>query len=320
MTALQEKLGIRHPFFIAPMFLVSNLDMLKAAFEAGITGAIPALNFRSSGELRAAIRTLKSYSKIPFGINLIVNKSNPRLSSQLAVCLEEKVGFIITSLGNPAHIIAEAHREGILVFCDVTDLHFAQKVEGLGADAVVAVNSRAGGHSGPYPEEKLIPLLKSSINIPIISAGGTGRPEDIKQALGLGADLVSVGTLFICTHESPVNPAYKNAIIEHGAKDIVHTTRLSGTPCTVINTEYVKANEGKAGWLETLIKKHPRIKKWAKLILAWRGFKELEKAAFKTTYKTVWVAGPSIEYVKRERGVKEVVAYLAGEETEKSII
>jgi nitronate monooxygenase len=132
-------LGIDFPVIMAPMFLVSNEKMIVEALNAGITGAIPALNYRTSDELRKAIKWIKSQSSKPFGINLIVNKSNFKYKEQLRICCEEKVDFIITSLGSPEETIKKAHELGIKVFCDVTDLNFALKVEQLGADAVIAV-------------------------------------------------------------------------------------------------------------------------------------------------------------------------------------
>src|SRR5690606_37553151 len=110
--------------------------------------AIPALNYRTDKELRPAIAGIRKATDKPFGINLIVNKSNIKYREQLASCVELKVNFIITSLGNPKETIEKSHAAGIKVFCDVTDLKYAMKVEALGADAVIAVNSEAGGHAG----------------------------------------------------------------------------------------------------------------------------------------------------------------------------
>ena len=164
-------MGIEHPIIMAPMFLVSNVEMLKSALDSGITGAIPALNYRTDEELRSAIKSIKDYSQKPFGINLIVNKSNLKYKKQLATCVELKVDFIITSLGSPKETIEQAKPAGIKVICDVTDLNYAKKVEALGADAVIAVNSNAGGHAGPIPPEELIPTLVETLKIPVISAG-----------------------------------------------------------------------------------------------------------------------------------------------------
>jgi nitronate monooxygenase len=119
-TRLTEMLGIQYPVIMAPMFLVSNVAMVKAAMDSGITGAIPALNYRTLKELADAIRELKEHGGA-FGINLIVNRSNFKYEEQLEVCCNLKVPFIITSLGSPAETIREAHQVGTKVFCDVTN-------------------------------------------------------------------------------------------------------------------------------------------------------------------------------------------------------
>lgn len=312
-TSLSKMLGIKYPIIQAPMFLVSNVAMVEAAMEAGITGAIPALNYRTIPELEAAITALKESNKGPFGINLIVNKSNFKYKEQLAVCCKLKVDYIITSLGSPEETIRQAHKAGVKVFCDVTTVDYAKKVEALGCDAIIAVNKEAGGHAGNIPASEFIPQLKKACSIPIISAGGVGDYESLKHVLDLGADGVSVGSIFIATKEAPVTQEYKQAIVDYKSEDIVMTTKLSGSPCTVINTPYVKEIGTQQNGLERFLNKHKRFKKWMKAFTFVKGMKNLQKAAFSATYKTLWCAGPSIQYVHEIRPVKEVVQHLISE-------
>ena len=298
---------------MAPMFLVSNTKMLIAASKAGITGCVPALNYRTIDELKAAIQELKEQCDGPFGINLIVNKSNFLYKEQLQVCCELKVAYIITSLGSPAETIKQAHKAGIKVFCDVTDLAYAKKVEALGADAIIAVNKEAGGHAGPTPLQELIPQLVKECNIPVISAGGVGNHQQLQEVMSLGAAGVSVGSLFIASEESEVSAAYKEACVNYGAKDIVMTTKLSGSRCTVINTPYLKEIGTEQTWLEKILNKNKRLKKWFKAFTFYKGMKKLQKAAFSATYKTVWCAGPTIEHVTAIKPVAEIVKTLTNE-------
>lgn len=307
---LCEKLNIKYPIILAPMFLVSNVEMVLAALNSGITAAIPALNYRSTDELRSAIQTIKSKSDQAFGINLIVNKSNIYLADQLAICCEEKVAFIITSLGSPTETIKKAHAAGILVFCDVVNLKYALKVEQRGADALVAVGSEAGGHAGPTKSIELVKELKEKCQIPIISAGGVCDAATYTERLSWGIGGVSVGSIFIATEESPVSDEYKQACISYGAQDIVMTTKLSGTPCTIINTPYVKEIGTEQTWIQYFLNKNRRIKKWLKALVFFRGMKSLERAAFGTTYKTVWCAGPAIEQVHEITTIQERVRQL----------
>ena len=309
LTAL---LKITHPIIIAPMFLVSNTKMVIEGMKSGIAGCIPALNYRTLEELRAAITELKE-AKVAggsFGFNLIVNKSNVKYKEQLRILCEEKVDFIITSLGSPEETIKEAHKVGILVFCDVTDLSFARKVESLKADALIAVNNLAGGHRGDIDPEALIKALNENTSLPVISAGGVGNKADIDKMLSYGAVGVSVGSPFIASNESGVSQEYKQACVDFGAKDIIMTERISGTPCTVINTPYVQKVGTKQPWIERFLYKNKSLKKWVKMFRFYIGMKATEKAATQVTYKTVWVAGPSIEDTKAILPLADIVKKL----------
>ena len=278
--SLRDILNIKYPIIMAPMFLVSNIEMLIAASKAGITGAIPALNFRTIEEFEVALKTLKEKCEGPFGINLIVNKSNFLYKEQLASCCKHKVDYIITSLGSPEETINQAHKTGVKVFCDVTDLAYAKKVEGLGADALIAVNKEAGGHAGNLSYKELIPLLKEHCNIPVISAGGVGNHQQMQEILKLGAAGLSIGSLFIASTESGVSQDYKEACVNYGAKDIVFTTKLSGSRCTIIKTPYVEKIGTDQNFLERILNKNKRLKKWFKAFTFYKGMKNLQNAAF----------------------------------------
>jgi nitronate monooxygenase len=301
-----DLISVEFPIIMAPMFLVSNTAMIKSALDSGITAAFPALNYRTDAEFRNAIDEIRLHTKRPFGVNLIVNKSNVKYKTQLETCLEKKVDFIITSLGSPRECIQRAKPLGIKVFCDVIDLKYAKIVEELGADAVIAVSNAAGGHAGNIVPEVLIPMLKKELTIPVISAGGIANSSDIKKHLELGASAVSVGTIFIATEEAGVSQEYKQALVDFGEKDIVRTTKMSGSALTVINTPYVKSIGTEANWLEKLMHRSKWLKKYIKMIITFRGMKAIEKSANQATYKTVWVAGPVIERIKSIRPVSLV--------------
>jgi nitronate monooxygenase len=312
-VALSRLLGIDFPMIVAPMFLVSNVDMIVAAIKSGVTGAIPALNYRTTDELRKAIREIRSKANGPFGINLIVNKSNFLYKEQLAVCCEERVDFIITSLGSPEETIRKAHKVDIKVFCDVTDREYAIKVEKLGADAIIAVNKEAGGHSGDLSYAQLLPMLKDICNIPVISAGGVGNGSEAYRMIEIGADGLSMGSIFIASDEAGVSNEYKEACVQYGANDIVMTTKISGTPCTVINTPYVQQVGTEQTRFEKFLNNNRRIKKWFKALTFMKGMKKLRNAAFSSTYKTVWCAGPSIEHVHAIEPLSNIVARIKEE-------
>lgn len=309
---LQDLLQIEHPVIMAPMFLVSNVAMSIEGMKQGIATCIPALNYRTLEELRVACKELKvaKTTNGSFGFNLIVNKSNPKFKGQLAVICEEGADFIITSLGSPQTTIEAAHKVGIKVFCDVVDVAMAKKVEGLGGDAIIAVNNEAGGHRGDMSPKQLIEAINEACTIPVISAGGVGCKADIDEMLSYGAVGVSVGSPFIASKEASVSQEYKQACVDYGAEDIVMTERISGTPCTVIKTPYVAKIGTKQSWIESVLNKNKKLKKWVKMIRFSIGMKAVANAANKATYKTVWVAGPSIEFTKAILPVKDIVKKL----------
>ncbi len=309
-TQLTDMLGLDFPIIQAPMFLVSNIKMSIEAANSGITGCIPAANYRTVDSLREAILEFKANCNGPLGINIIANKFNSIMYEQIKVCVTCNVDYIITSLGNPKPVIDACKPAGIKVFCDVINLEYAKKVERLGADAIIAVNNKAGGHLGSMSPQELIPLLVKNCIIPIISAGGVSNGSELLEVLELGAAGVSIGTPFIATHESDVSDEYKQAIVDYGADDIVVTDRISGSKCTIINTPYVQGIELKANRIERFLFQNKWLKKYFKMFRWFKGTRMFKKSAFEATYKNVWCAGPSLEGVYAVRHVSQVVADL----------
>ncbi|MFZ4712513.1 MAG: NAD(P)H-dependent flavin oxidoreductase [Bacteriovoracaceae bacterium] len=312
-TLITGMLKIKYPIIMAPMFLISNEEMLVAAHESGITGCVPSLNYRTPEELKAALAAINKRTNGNFGVNLIVNKSNINLKTHFPIVMESGVKFIITSLGSPKEVIEAARKNNIKVFCDVVEEGYAKKVEDMGADGVIAVNSGAGGHAGEIPASILIPMLKKACKIPVIAAGGVGTGAGLLSMLSLGADAISMGSPFIATKEAPVGQDYKNACLQYGAKDIVKTTKLSGTPCTVIKTPYVEEIGTEQNFVENMLNKNKQMKKYAKMFTAYKGMKLLEKAAFSASYKSVWCAGPSIEFTHEMSTIPAIVTKVMNE-------
>ncbi|MEM9023364.1 MAG: nitronate monooxygenase [Bacteroidota bacterium] len=320
---MTDLLGIKFPMIMAPMFLVSNEPMIEAAMASGIMGVFPSLNYREQGEIDAVLQRLNELAaRSPqgsYGVNLIVQKTNPLYRKHLESCEAHKVPFYITSLGNPKEVIERAHSYGGKVFCDVTNLEHAQKVHDLGCDGFIAVGQGAGGHAGPYSLQVLVPSLRERFPDTLVAAaGGIASGEAIASMLAVGADGVSVGTHYIASTEAQVNDAYKQAIVDSGMQDIVMSTKISGTPCAIINTPYAKKIGYRQNWFERTLSNNPRTKKYFKMLVQFRGMKRLERAAFKASYKTLWSAGQSVEQVKKIMPVSEITEKLM-KETEAAI-
>lgn len=301
------------PVIMAPMFLVSDVNMVKAAIDGKIIGTFPSLNYRDSKTLDKTLKELNSYIELhenpgTYGVNLIAQKTNPLYEKHLKICVENKVPFYITSLGNPAEVIQKAHEYGAKVYCDVTNIEHAKKVNELGADGIIAVGQGAGGHAGPNPLQILIPALRKQFpSLPIIAAGGISTGQGILAALVLGASGVSIGTRFIASEEAPVSFDYKKAITDSKMDDIVLTEKLSGTPSSIINTEYAKKIGYKQGYFEKKLSTNKRTKKYFKMLVQIKGMKKLEKSVKPGNYKNLWIAGKSVEFINDILPVKKII-------------
>jgi nitronate monooxygenase len=310
-TTFMEHSGVSFPLIMAPMFLVSNVEMMLAGMRCGVMPVFPSLNFRKEGELKAVLERLNAERAEhggTYGVNLIVQRTNPLLEKHLAVCLEAKVPFYITSLGNPAAVAEGAHHYGGLVYSDVINLRHAALAAAAGCDGFIAVGQGAGGHAGPHPLPLLIAALKRKFgHLPVIAAGGIADGRTMLSAMAAGADGVSVGTRFIASKEAGVPLAYKEAVVKSGIEDIVMTERLSGTPCAVIDTPEVRKAGLKQNVIERWLSQNKQTKKWFKMLVQYRGMKKLEKSVFPLGYHNVWSAGKSSELVEDILSCNEIV-------------
>jgi len=316
--SLQKELNISFPIIMAPMFLVSNLPMLRAGMNAGIMATFPTLNFKKENELATVLDELNSFhtlhSQGNYGVNLIVQKSNPFYEKHLQICVTKKVPFYITSLGNPVQVIKQAHSYGAKVYCDVTNIEHAKKCFEAHCDGFIAVGQGAGGHAGSNPLQVLVPALKKQFpQTPIIAAGGIVSGQGLLSVEVLGAIGVSIGTRFIASKECAVNEAYKEAIVKAGMDDIVMTTKLSGTPCTIINTPEAKKMGYTQTWLEKFMSNNPYTKKWFKMLVQYKGMKRLENSILPNNYKTLWCAGKSVELITNIASCEEIVQQIKAE-------
>lgn len=317
-NSITEMLQIEFPIVMAPMFLVSNPEMLKAGMRAGVMSVFPSLNFRDEASLSNLLDELNSYhqqnNKGNYGVNLIVQKTNPYYKKHLKICADKKVPFYITSLGNPKEVVEVAHSYGAKVFCDVTNITHAQKCMDANCDGFIAVGQGAGGHAGPNPLQVLIPALKNHFpNTPIIAAGGIVSGAGLLSVMVLGAEGASIGTRFIVSKECSVNNEYKQAIIKANMDDIVMTTKLSGTPCTIINTPEAKKMGYTQNWFERFMSHNPQTKRWFKTLVQIQGMKKLEQSVLPNNYLKLWCAGKSSELIKAEFSCEEIIMQIKQE-------
>jgi len=228
-TGLSRKLGLEYPFVAAPMFLISNREMIVASAEAGILGCMPSLNARTPEEFREDLTWIRRRTDRPFGINLTIGLTpKPRLEQDFELCREFQVPVLLTSYGNPTELVKRAHDAGQVVFHDVIGLAHGKKAVAAGVDGIIAVSAGAGGHAGRISPYVLIPWLKAELGVPILAAGCISDGRQVVASLALGAELCYLGTRFIASTECGAVDAYKARVISAGPEDIVYTDVVSG--------------------------------------------------------------------------------------------
>ena len=229
-TPLSRKLGLKYPFVVAPMFILSNKEMIVAAAEAGVLGTMPTLNARTPEALRADLEWIRARTDKPFGLNLTIGLTEEsRREIDMQLVEEFEVPILITSYGNPTAYVRRAKKSGIHVFHDVINLQHAKKAESAGVDAIIGVAAGAGGHAGRISPYTLFPYLKAQLSVPIIAAGCISTGEQVAASLALGAELVYMGTRFIASTECQAEQSYKQMVVDAVPDDIVYTDQVSGT-------------------------------------------------------------------------------------------
>lgn len=309
-TRFTRMLGIRYPIVAAPMFLVSSPKLVAAVSGAGGLGAMPSHNFRTTELLAAGLSEIRRLTDKPFAVNIIVNQSNPYREDHARACLDAGVPMLISSMGSPRDLISDAHSCGAKVLCDVVDLSYARKVEDMGADGVVAVAAGAGGHAGRTAAQVLVPLLRESLSIPILAAGGIATGRGMLAALALGADGVYAGTRFIASDEAEVSEAYKNAILECGPEQILYTARLTGVHANFIKSKGLERMGTELMWPERLILKFGPTKRLARglrMLYINRRMARSAQGGPKKAWKDVWSAGQTVGLVHEIAPAAQIV-------------
>jgi len=294
------------PVVAAPMFLISNPKMVIECCKKGIVGTFPALNQRTSEGFEAWLIEVKeglaTFEKetgkkaAPYGVNLIVHPTNPRLEADVKLCMKHQVPIIITSLGAISMVVDAIHSYGGLVFHDIIKKRHAEKAAEAGVDGLILVAAGAGGHGGTLNPMSLIAEVKSVFNKTILLSGCISTGGDIASAIQMGADLAYMGTRFINTHESVAPEEYKKMIIDAHANDVVYTAAISG-----VHANFLGASLKAAGITEEDLKKDVKIDFG----------KELDTEA--KAWKTIWSAGQGVTTIQDSLSVSELVDRLRTE-------
>lgn len=297
------------PVVVAPMFLISGPELVIECCKNGIVGTFPALNQRTTEGFEEWVVKIKAelaaFEKetgktvAPFGVNLIVHQTNPRIMADMQVIMKHKVPLVITSLGAVSDLVQAVHSYGGLVFHDVIKKRHAEKAAEAGVDGLILVAAGAGGHAGTLNPMPFIQEVRSFFDKTILLSGAMSNGHDVASAMQMGADLAYLGTRFINTTEAHVDKAYQDMISDSGTTDIVYTAAVSGVNANFMSKSLENAGIPKERWEQK-----------GKIDFG----KELDAAqAEAKAWKTIWSAGQGVATVKDVVSVKELVGRMKSE-------
>jgi nitronate monooxygenase len=299
---------LRLPAIGAPLFIVSNPDLVIAQCKAGIVGSFPALNARPQSqldewlhrieeELGAWDRDNPEAPAAPYAVNQIVHRSNDRLEADMATCAKYRVPIVITSLGAMVEVNQGVHSWGGITLHDIIHDRFARKAIEKGADGLIAVAAGAGGHASTLSPFALVQEIRQWFDGPLCLSGAIANGRAILAAQAMGADLAYIGSPFIATEEANAVEAYKQGIVDGRATDIVYSSYFTG-----VHGNYLRASIEAAGMDPNNLPQGDVTK------MDFAG-----AATGKKAWRDIWGSGQGIGAIDRVRPAGDYVAELARE-------
>ena len=298
---------LRLPVIAAPLFIVSNPDLVIAQCKAGVVGSFPALNARPQSELDEWIHQISEalaahdrdhpdHPAAPFAVNQIVHRSNDRFEADVATCEKWKVPLVITSLGARTELNDAVHGWGGITLHDIIDDRFARKAIEKGADGLIAVAAGAGGHAGNWSPFALVQEIRRWFDGPLALSGAIATGGAVLAAQAMGADFAYIGSPFIATDEARASDDYKQGVVAGGAGDIVNSSLFTG-----INGNYLRSSIVAAGLDPDKLKG------------AGPDAMNFETSGGAKAWRDIWGSGQGIGVVDRVVPTAELVDRLAAE-------
>ncbi len=312
-TEFSKALGIEVPLICGAMYPCSNPELVAAVSEAGGIGIVQplSLSYVHGYEFREGLRYIRTLTKKPIGVNLIIEASSKkymeRVRQWVDISLEENIKFFVTALGNPRWVVDKAQDKNVIIYHDVTNKKWAKKALDGGVDGFICVNNRAGGHAGTLTPQQLFDDL-NTLGKPLICAGGIGAPMDFNNAIEMGYAGTQLGTRFIASAECNAHDDYKHAIVSANEQDIVLTEKISGVPVAIIKTPYIERIGTKAGPIAKWMLKGRKTKHWMRTIYTLQSLWTLKRASLQgMNYKDFFQAGKSVEGISSIKSVAEII-------------
>ncbi|HUV21584.1 MAG TPA: nitronate monooxygenase [Gammaproteobacteria bacterium] len=316
--AFCEQLGIRYPVIGGAMYPCSNPELTAAVSAAGGIGIMQpiSLTYVHGHEYRAGIRLMRTLTDRPIGMNALIEKSSKKYQQRMVewidIALEEGIRFFVTSLGKPDWVAARVHAVGGLVYHDVTELKWAQIGLDNGADGLICVNRRAGGHAGQRSMQQLYEELHG-LGAPLVCAGGVGSGAELWQALDQGYAACQLGTRFIASDECRASAVYKQAIVDATEDDIVLSERVTGIPVAVINTDFIRRSGTRMGGFSRWMLGGKITKHWMRMFYGLKSIWQLKRSSLdETGSKDYWQAGKSVGRIDRIASCASIMQELMG--------
>lgn len=310
---IQFKDRLRLPLIVSPMFIASGLNLVIETCKAGAVGTFPALNQRTSQGFEDWLIEIKNRlsdwetstgkKTAPFGVNLIVHKSNPRWQADLDICVKQQVPLVITSLGAVAELVDAVHSYGGLVFHDVVNARHAANAAAAGVDGLIAVCNGAGGHAGTTSPFALIAEIRQFFAKTVLLAGSLSHGRDIAAAEIMGADMAYMGTRFLATAEANVTDDYQQMIIASQASDIIYTPKISG-----VNANFIRHSIEAAGIDPKDLTPKAELDFGSELDIDSK-----QSSTDKKAWRDIWSAGHGVGSIKQVHSTRELVDNLVAE-------
>jgi len=301
--------SLRLPIVGAPLFIISNPDLVIAQCKAGMVGSFPALNARPEPQLHEWLESITTeldrYNQAnpdapaaPYAVNQIVHRSNDRLMHDVEACVKFEVPVVITSLGARPEVFEAIHSYGGIVLHDIINDKFARKAIEKGADGLIAVAWGAGGHAGTLSPFALVQEIREWFDGPLLLSGSISTGDAVLAAQAMGADLAYIGSPFIATAEARATDAYKQGIVDGRGEDIVYSNLFTG-----VHGNYLRQSIVNAGMdPDNLPESDPSKMSFGS------GGSSKSKA-----WKDIWGCGQGIAAVKAVEPAGEVAARLGRE-------
>jgi nitronate monooxygenase len=310
---VQFKDRLRLPLVASPMFIASGLELVVETCKAGVVGTFPALNQRTSQGFEAWLIEIKKRlsdwesstgkKAAPFGVNLIVHKSNPRWQADLQLCVEHQVPLVITSLGAVAELVDAVHSYGGLVFHDVVNARHAKKAADAGVDGLIAVCNGAGGHAGTTNPFALIAEIRQFFTKTVLLAGSLSQGKDIAAAEVMGADMAYMGTRFLAAAEANVTDENQQMLIDSQANDIIYTPKISG-----VNANFMRQSIEDAGIDPQDLTPKAELDFGSELDID-----STQTSNEKKAWRDIWSAGQGVGSIKQVQSTSELIDSLVTE-------